>query len=104
MSATFAILNKDEVGLSENVRVTMEFDAPYTTGGVAVSAADFPFRVKTKLDKMCFAVHPTFAFEYERATDRTGKILVYDSAGGLTEVANGTDLSGVSLFVTAQGR
>ena len=102
------LLRKDDQGdtggFEETIRAVATFDAVYATGGVPVDVSEVPFRVKTRLDSLEFDSHPTFAFEFERTNVRSGNLVIYNAVGGLSEVANGTDLSAVSVGVTAKGR
>ena len=95
----------DVGGLTEEVRCTMTFDSVYTTGGELLDVSRVPFRVKSRIDSIAFEAHPVYAFNYDRTNERSGQVVVYEAtAAGLTEVANGTDLSALAIAVVIKGR
>ena len=95
----------DTGGFEETVRALMTFDDVYVTGGVPLAADQVPFRTGgIRIDSLEVETHPTFAFDYERANERSGNIVIYQSLAGLNEIPNGTDLSAVAVNVTIKGR
>lgn len=105
MALVFTKLDQDDVGgQTEEVECLMSADTVYPTGGYTLDASIVPFRCKVRVDSIEHEAHPTFAFQYDRTDDKSGQLLIYQAAGGLTELPNGTDLSALSVRCTIKGR
>ncbi len=75
--------------------VDVDFDASYPTGGEALTPGDFGLTV---IEMMIIAPNAGYVFEYDVANEKLKAFWVDTTVDGaaLAEVANTTDLSGVT--------
>lgn len=108
MALTIAVKSKQDVGNGEIVVADITFDTSYPTGGEPLTAKDLGFRVGSELWDVQTSQEGVRAFEWEQDANlkHTGKFLAYEEDGGgvLAEVADTTNLSAVTVRVSARGR
>ncbi|KKN16084.1 hypothetical protein LCGC14_0979390 [marine sediment metagenome] len=106
---TILRVSQQDAGQGEIITADVTFGPNYQTNGEPITAQKLGFRVGSELNSVSTSQEGDRGFEYEQDPDpkkrHQGKLLAYEeTAGKIGEVLNGTDLSGVTVRVTAVGR
>ena len=105
MPLTFANREDLSIGNERGVRLDITFDSSYPTGGEALTAADLGLSRVNQLisDQGGLGAADGRVIQYDRDNEL---LLAFESAGAaqaMAEVINATDLSDLTVRVTALG-
>ena len=104
MGVTYTRDDHRWVGNQRVVTAEAAFDASYTAGGEALTAGDVDLGVIQNVDVQSNTTGSGYVVEWD---DDAGTLVVReesDTGGGLTEVADATDLSGEEVTIRVWGR
>lgn len=105
MGVTYSELDdRPTGGVQREIVVEAQFDTSYNVGGESLTAGDVGLGKIENVTVESVATDSGYVVQWDYATDALVVREESDTGGGLTEVADTTDLSGEAVRLSVRGR